>query len=438
VPGLQGGEFFNPGAIAADSAGHVFVADAARIQRFDYEGTFQRAWGIDVDTGGGAGFETCTVAANCQGGGSGTGQGGDMSSVEGLAADPTGVYASDRVMNRVQKFTVDGTWQRAWGKNVSIGGASTDFENCTLATDCQAGAVGAKGGELSQPHGLATDGSGKVFVADGANNRIGVFDPNGSFLAERGFGVNGGSGLEACTVASNCQIGGAGFAGGQLFNPIGIAVDGSGRAYVTAFSARIDRYFADGSFDRAWGEGVDSSQAGTGFEICTVSANCAGGGNGGLGGEMSFPSGLAVGPGGRVLVADTGNRRIQTFGGGDPADPGSGTPGAGPPAGEAGVLAPGGGGASIPPSNRFTVGKLKHLVLRVVVRSRGTVTVTHKLLKRSRARGGPGTVKVTLRLTTKAKRTLRAKRRLKLRVRITFAPNGGTAKTTKATLKIKP
>jgi hypothetical protein len=452
-PGLQGGELFNPDAIATDAAGHVFVADGGRIQRFDYSGNFQRAWGRDVDTGGGAGFEVCTVAASCQGG-SGTGEGGDMSSVEGLAADSTGVYAADRIYNRVQKFSADGTWERAWGKDVSVGGAPTGFENCTVASDCQPGGVGSKGGELSQPHGLATDGAGKVFVADGANNRIGVFGPSGTFVAERGFGVKGGSGLEECTVAADCTAGGAGFEGGQLFNPVGIAVDSAGRSYVTAFSARIDRYFADGAFDRAFGKDVDSSQPGTGFEVCTVAVNCQGGKSGALGGEMSFATGLAMGPGGRVLVADTGNRRVQTFGGGDPADPvvpvdpGPTDPGPTTPG-------PAGGGEPTPtptpaptpppaakpkpkPSNAFKVGKLKKLVLRVSLPSAGTLTVKQTSLKTSRVRGGPGTIKVTLKLSTKAARTLRAKKRLTLKgVRITFAPTGGTPKTAAVTLKLK-
>jgi NHL repeat len=477
IPGQQGGEFFNPSAIAADAAGHVYVADGGRIQRFDYSGNFQRAWGRDVDTGGGTGYEVCTVAASCKGG-DGTGEGGDMSSVEGLAADATGVYAADRIYNRVQKFGVDGAWERAWGKDVSLGGAATGFETCTVASDCQPGAAGSKGGELSQPHGLAL-GAGKVFVADGANNRISVFGPDGAFVAERGYGVAGGSDLEQCTVAADCRAGAAGFQGGQLFNPVGIAADSAGRVYVTAFSARIDRYFADGTFDRAWGRGVDFAAPGTGFEVCTVAANCAGGSNGTLGGEMSFATGLAVGPAGRVLVADTGNKRIQAFGGGDPADPAppadpgptdpgptdpgptdpgptdpgptgpgqGGTPaggsaGAGPgttTTGTGGATSSGGGTVVKPkPSNAFKVGKLRKLVLSVSVRSAGTLTIKQSSLKTSRVSGRAGTIKVTLKPAKKAARTLKAKRKLTLkRVRITFAPAGGTPKTVTVTLKLK-
>ena len=46
----------SPNGLGADAAGHVYVADGGgneRIQEFDTSGTFQRAWGADVVTGGG-------------------------------------------------------------------------------------------------------------------------------------------------------------------------------------------------------------------------------------------------------------------------------------------------------------------------------------------------------------------------------------------------
>jgi hypothetical protein len=59
------------------------------------------------------------------------------------------------------------------------------------------------------------------------------------------------------------------------------------------------------------------------------------------------------------------------------------------------------------------------------------------LLKPSRARGGPGEIVVRLRLTRLAKRALRKKGRLRVRTRITFAPQGGLANTRTVRLKLK-
>jgi len=44
-------------------------------------------------------------------------------------------------------------------------------------------------GEFDQPHGIAMDSSGRIFVADRNNNRLQIFDQDGKFLAEwRQFG----------------------------------------------------------------------------------------------------------------------------------------------------------------------------------------------------------------------------------------------------------
>lgn len=53
----------------------------------------------------------------------------------------------------------------------------------------QWGRLGSGPGEFNQPHALAMDSQGRLFVADRTNNRVQVFDQGGKFLAEtRAFG----------------------------------------------------------------------------------------------------------------------------------------------------------------------------------------------------------------------------------------------------------
>ena len=40
--------------------------------------------------------------------------------------------------------------------------------------------------------------------------------------------IASGTGFQICTVAANCQAGTVGGLGGELNNPVGVAVDGSG------------------------------------------------------------------------------------------------------------------------------------------------------------------------------------------------------------------
>jgi sugar lactone lactonase YvrE len=71
-------------------------------------------------------------------------------------ADGHGTGTNDRII----KFSKDGKQITAWGKH------------------------GKAAGELDTPHGIALDSAGRVYVADRANNRIQIFEPDGKFVAE--------------------------------------------------------------------------------------------------------------------------------------------------------------------------------------------------------------------------------------------------------------
>jgi sugar lactone lactonase YvrE len=46
------------------------------------------------------------------------------------------------------------------------------------------GKLGSAPGDFSQPHALAMDSQGRLFVADRSNNRVQVFDQDGKYLTE--------------------------------------------------------------------------------------------------------------------------------------------------------------------------------------------------------------------------------------------------------------
>ena len=115
----------------------------------------------------------------------------------------------------------------------------------------------------------------------------------------------------------------AGATGGLFNAPRGAAVNEStGQLYVADSSNnRIQRFSSTGAFERAWGADVDSSVAGTNFEICTVAASCKAGvsspGNAGdnlRNGAMNGPHGVAVNQiTGDVYVRDRGNNRVNQY-----------------------------------------------------------------------------------------------------------------------------
>jgi Bacterial Ig-like domain/NHL repeat len=304
--GGLGGEMNLPFGVATDSSGNLYVADTDnnRIQKFNSAGTWERAWGKNVN-GGGA-FGVCTAAASCQAGTTG-GLGGEMNSPTGVAVAGGYVYVADRLNHRIQKFDSSGNFVLAWGKNVNIFGG-TGFEACSGAV-CRAGQIGGLGGEMNVPYSVATDAVANVYVADSGNNRIQKFNSAGTWQRAWGKNLNGGGAFGVCTVASSCLAGTTGELGGEMNSPKGIATDANANVYIADESNhRIQKFDSFGSWNRAWGRDGTTFN----FTICTVAANCTAV-NGVRGGEMSSPDGVTTDSDANVYVADTDNHRIQKF-----------------------------------------------------------------------------------------------------------------------------
>ena len=84
------------------------------------------------------------------------------------------------------------------------------------------------GTELRHPSDVLIDDQGRVFVLDGVNNRVAVFDRAGKFLYDFGRG-----GSEA----------------GELDNPLGMAMDSVGNIYIAdTGNARVQRFSSRGDY----------------------------------------------------------------------------------------------------------------------------------------------------------------------------------------------
>lgn len=95
-------------------------------------------------------------------------------------------------------------------------------------------------------------------------------------------------------------------------------------------------------------------------------------------------------------------------------------------------------------SNKFKIGKAKlnkkkgTAKLSVAVPGAGKLSLSGKGVKKAKATaGGAGTVKLAVKPAGKAKRKLAAAGKLKVKVKITFAPTGGTAKSSNAKVTLK-
>ncbi len=171
-PGGRAGQLTFPTGIAAVGGG-LYVADGnSRISQFTTEGSFVRAFGYDVVPGGGEGFEICTQATHCKRGTSGGAAGQLSSFVLGVGADAAGnVYVAESGNSRLSQFTTEGSFVRAFGRDVVPGGADR-FEVCTLATGCKRGRQTRGDRVLPFPSAVAADPGGAVYVADADASRI--------------------------------------------------------------------------------------------------------------------------------------------------------------------------------------------------------------------------------------------------------------------------
>jgi hypothetical protein len=277
--------------------GEIYLVDRGfnRIQRFDADGGFVSAWGQDVDTAGGNGFEICVAAANCKTGITTAQTGGALSSPWGIAVNQqTGhVYVSNAGFRRIEEYSATGSFVRAWGKDIVKTGQPGDNP---AASAVQTLTVSASGGK---------------YLLEFAGQKTGDLPFNAS-AAE----LTGALGPLPAIGVGNIEVTGAGpytitFKGGHAMNPEPTIVAAS-----TAGDPLVGGTAAV----------VSSVSGSNGFEICEVAADCqASPGDGGTAGAFGRSgsqavNAIAVAPvgapnAGGVMVADGFNRRVQEFSG---------------------------------------------------------------------------------------------------------------------------
>ncbi|MCS6773586.1 MAG: TIGR03663 family protein [Anaerolineae bacterium] len=129
---------------------------------------------------------------------------------------------------------------------------------------------------LQSPTGVAVAPNGERLIVDHRANRVFRQAADGALLS---------------------AFGGAGNGPGQFNDPWGIAVDRAGNIYVAdTFNHRVQKFTPEGVFLLSWGQPGVSNEPGEGKRTLFFG-----------------PRGIAFDRQGRVLVTDTGNKRVQVF-----------------------------------------------------------------------------------------------------------------------------
>ncbi len=166
--GSATGQLGNPGGIAVnETTGDVYVAEGSigRVQQFDAEGHFIRAWGWNVDaTTPGTEFEICPATDTCQAGsfGAGDGQFGANGNSTAVIDQASGdLYVVDPGNGRIQEFDAAGHFLGLIG---SEGSGDGQFDH-------------------HAPYYIDRDSAGNLYAGGGLNEQaITEFDSSGNFV----------------------------------------------------------------------------------------------------------------------------------------------------------------------------------------------------------------------------------------------------------------
>jgi sugar lactone lactonase YvrE len=246
-------QFNNPSGVACDGSGNVYVADNSsnRIRKI------VAATGVVTTLAGSGAF----------GSADGTGTAASFNTPNSVACDGSGnVYVADLNNQRIRKIVA------ATGVVTTLAGTGGYLDGTGTAA------------QFRYPSGVACDGSGNVYVADGGNNRI------RKIVAATGI-------VTTLAGSTSGYLDGTGTAA-RFDLPQGVACDGSGNVYVADYSNhRIRKIVA--------ATGVVSTLAGSGT-VGTADGT-------GTAAQFWIPNSVACDANGNVYVADYGNNRVRVI-----------------------------------------------------------------------------------------------------------------------------
>ncbi len=251
----------NPTAVAADSSGDVFIADATNnvVREVNaLTGVITTIAGQDVRGSNGNGGQATSAYLNHP---------------TGLAINGHKLFIADSGNDRIEQVNLATGIITLFAGITALAGYSGDGGLATSA-------------KLRTPIGVAVDSAGDVFIADTGNNRIReVAASTGDIMTIAG---NGSAGYDGDNVPATW---------GGLSSPQGVAVDSAGDVFIADTGNNYVREIKAGTTTIYAVAGNGKGYSGDGGQAALA--------------QLTSPAGVAVDSAGDIFIADTGNNCVR-------------------------------------------------------------------------------------------------------------------------------
>lgn len=189
-----------PAGLCLDGSGNLYIAESGgnRIRKVSPSGTISAVAGTGaIGSGGDGGPATSATLYN----------------PTGLARDSAGnLYVADWKNNRVRRISSGGIISTYAGNGAAAYGGDGGL---------------ATAASLKKPFDLALDSAGKLYIADTENHRVRMVDADGKIWTVAGTGSSGTGGDGGPATSAQLDI------------PLGLALDGDGKLYISDHNSRV-------------------------------------------------------------------------------------------------------------------------------------------------------------------------------------------------------
>jgi uncharacterized protein (TIGR03437 family) len=230
-----------------------------------------------------------------------------ISTVAGGAPPPTPATALSTSIGQPRKLAISGS-NLYFSSGNSVFKIDASGALTLIAGNSRAGFSGDGGpavnAQLNAPQGIALDAAGNVYIADSLNNRVRMVDTKGVISTFAGNGTVNPPGFWGDTGPATDA---------SLHLPSALAVDSSGKVYIAVSADNTVRVVTtDGLINLFAGSGYAGFYGD--YAAGTTSGGVTTGANPGTAilAGLTNPQGVAIGPNGSILIADTGNGAIRS------------------------------------------------------------------------------------------------------------------------------